>query len=157
MYPAGECLDLLADTQFPWDLITLLGEECTDCWLTLWGIKVCGSYSLAEPTLVPWRTEQLNCLDNSLLPLFLVSPVIKSFVSYANIYELANYCQCIYHKLNLGRSSQNKTEKEKHLARLTENIFALIFEWPVNRRLYTRGWRPSKRTSPNKRVYTNRK
>ena len=41
----------------------------------------------------------------------------KSFVSYANIYELANYCQCIYHKLNLGRSSQNKTEKEKQLAR----------------------------------------
>ena len=34
------------------------------------------------------------------------------------IYGLANYCQCIYHKLNLGRSSQNK--KEKQLARLTE-------------------------------------
>ena len=90
---------------------------------------------LAEPTLVPWRTEQLDCLDSSLLPLFLVSPVIKSVVSYANIYELANYCQCIYHKLNLGRSSQNKTEKKNSWHVLTENIFVLIFEWPVNRRL----------------------
>ena len=62
-----------------------------------------------------------------------MSPVINSFVSYANIYDLANYCQCIHHKLNLARSSQNKTGKEKHLARLTEDIFLLIFEWPVNR------------------------
>ena len=69
--------------------------------------------SLAEPTLVPWGIEQLDCSDNSLLPLFLVSPAMNSFVSYANIYELANYCQCTHHKLNLGRSSQNKTEKRK--------------------------------------------
>ena len=76
--------------------------------------------------MVPWWTKQLDRLDNSLLPLFLMLPVINPFVSYANIYELANYCQCIYHKLNLGRSSQDKTEKEKHLVRLTENIFVLI-------------------------------
>ena len=85
------------------------------------------SCSLAEPTLVPWRIEQLDCSDNSLLPLFLVSPAINSFVSYANIYELANYCQCIYHKLNLGRSSQNKTEKEKQLALLTEKYICIDF------------------------------
>ena len=42
VYAAGECWDLLEDTQLPWDLITLLGEECADCWITLWGIKMPG-------------------------------------------------------------------------------------------------------------------
>ena len=81
-------------------------------WTILWGIMVYWLCSLVEPTLVPRRIKQLDCSCNSLLPLFLVSPAINSFVLYATIYELANYCQCIYHKLNLGRSSKNKTKKE---------------------------------------------
>ena len=40
-------------------------------WLTLWGIKASWLHSSAELTLVPWWTEPLDCLDNSLLPLFL--------------------------------------------------------------------------------------
>ena len=111
--------------------------------------------SLAELTLVPWGIEQLDCSDNSLLPLFLVSPAINSFVSYANIHELANYCQCIYHKLNLGRSSQNKTEKEKYLARLTENIFLLIFEWPEQAFCIQEADVLVRGTSPIKRIYTS--
>ena len=39
--------------------------------LTLGGVKVSWLHSSAELTLVPWWTEQLDRLDNSLLPLFL--------------------------------------------------------------------------------------
>ena len=36
------------------------------------GVEVSWLYSSAELTLVPWWTEQLDHLDNSLLPLFLM-------------------------------------------------------------------------------------
>ena len=36
-------------------------RECIDCWLTLWGIKMHWSCSLADPNLVPWRMKQLDC------------------------------------------------------------------------------------------------
>ena len=39
--------------------------------LTLGGVKVSGLHSSAELTLVPWWTEQLDCLDSSLFPQFL--------------------------------------------------------------------------------------
>ena len=45
--------------------------------LTLWGIKISWLHSSAELTLVPWWTKQLDRLDNSLLPLFLMLPVIN--------------------------------------------------------------------------------
>ena len=93
--------------------MALLGESALTCWLTLWGIRMYWLGSSAEPTLVPWRVEQLDCLDNSLLPLFLTLPVIDPLFRMQFIHELANYYRCIYHKLNLGRSSQNKTEKRK--------------------------------------------
>ena len=41
------------------------------------GVKVSWLHSSAELTLVPWWTEQLDRLNNSLLPLFLMSPVIN--------------------------------------------------------------------------------
>ena len=50
---------------------TLLGESIVESCLTLRGVKVSGLCSSAEPTLVPWWTEQLDRLDNSLLPLLL--------------------------------------------------------------------------------------
>ena len=56
---------------------TLFGESIADSCLTLRGVKVSWSYSSAEITLVPWWTEQLSRLDDSLLPLFLMSPVIN--------------------------------------------------------------------------------
>ena len=45
-------------------------------------VLLCGEWrhlgrSSAELTLVPWWTEQLDLLDNSILPLFLMSPVIN--------------------------------------------------------------------------------
>ena len=55
---------------------TLPGESIAESCLTLRGVKVSGLHSSAELTLVPWWTEQLDCLDNSLLPLFLMLPVI---------------------------------------------------------------------------------
>ena len=58
------------DSNFP-------GESIAESCLTLWGVEVTWSHSSVEPTLVPWRTEQLDCLDNSTLPLFLMSPVIS--------------------------------------------------------------------------------
>ena len=54
----------------------LLGENCWSC-LTRRGVKVYGLHSSAELALVPWWTEQLDCLDNSLFPLFLTLPVIN--------------------------------------------------------------------------------
>ena len=54
---------------------TLL-EESVAC-LTLRRVKVSWLHSSAELTLVPWWTEQLDRLDNSILPLFLMSPVIN--------------------------------------------------------------------------------
>ena len=59
------------------DIIALLGESALTCWLTLWGIKISWLHSSAEPTLIPWWMEQLDRLDNSLLPLFLMLPVIN--------------------------------------------------------------------------------
>ena len=56
---------------------TLLGESIAESCLTPWGVTVSWSYSSAELTLVPWWTEQLDRLDDSLLPLFLMSPVIN--------------------------------------------------------------------------------
>ena len=56
---------------------TLLGESVAESCLTLRGAKVTWLCSSAEPTLVPWWIEQLDRLDNSLLPLFLMSPVIS--------------------------------------------------------------------------------
>ena len=46
-------------------------------YLTRRGVTVSGLHSSAELTLVPWWTEQLDRLDNSLLPLFLMTPVIN--------------------------------------------------------------------------------
>ena len=46
-------------------------EGIVESWLTLWGIKISWLHSSAELTLVSWWTEQLDRLDNSLLPLFL--------------------------------------------------------------------------------------
>ena len=63
--------------------LTLLGESMLTCWLTLWGIKISWLHSSAELTLVPWWTEQLDRLDNSLLPLFLTLPVINPLFLYA--------------------------------------------------------------------------
>ena len=53
---------------------TLLGENY---WTLSYsrGVKVSWLRSSAELTLVPWWTEPLDCLDNSLLPLFLMLPV----------------------------------------------------------------------------------
>ena len=48
-------------------------ESC----LTLQGVKVSWVHSSAELTLVPWWKEQLDRLDNSLLPLFLMLLVIN--------------------------------------------------------------------------------
>ena len=56
---------------------TLLGESIAESCLTLWGVEVTWLRSSAEPTLVPWWTEQLDRLDNSKLPLFLMSSVIS--------------------------------------------------------------------------------
>ena len=43
-------------------------------WIGLsWGsIELYWLCSSMEPTLIPWRTEQSDCLDNPLLPLFLM-------------------------------------------------------------------------------------
>ena len=54
---------------------TLLGGVLLKSGLTLWGVEVTWLHSSAEPTLVPWLTEQLDRLDNSLLPLFLQEKV----------------------------------------------------------------------------------
>ena len=51
---------------------TLLGESIAEPCFTPRGVKVSWLHSSAEPTLVPWWTEQLDRLDNSLLPLFLM-------------------------------------------------------------------------------------
>ena len=56
---------------------TLLGESIAGSCPTLWGVEVTWLHSSAELTLVPWWTEQLDRLDNSKLPLFLMSPVIS--------------------------------------------------------------------------------
>ena len=56
---------------------TLLGESIAEFCLALQGVEVTWSCSSAELTLVPRWTEQLDRLDNSLLPLFLMSPVIS--------------------------------------------------------------------------------
>ena len=56
---------------------TQLGESIAESCLTLRGVKVSWLDSSTELTLVPRWTEQLDCLDNSLLPLFLMSPVIS--------------------------------------------------------------------------------
>ena len=54
----------------------LLGRVLLIC-LTWRGVKVSGLHSSAELNLVPWWTEQLDRLDNLLLPLFLMLPVIN--------------------------------------------------------------------------------
>ena len=54
-------------------------------------------------------------------------PVINPLFRMQTFYELAIIVKCIYHKLNLGRSSQNQTEKEKQLARLTEKYICIDF------------------------------
>ena len=59
------------------DRLNLPWEGIADSCLTLWGVEITWSRSSVEPTLVPWRTKQLDCLDNSTLPLFLMSPVIS--------------------------------------------------------------------------------
>ena len=53
------------------------GESIDASCFTLWGVKVSWLHSSAEPTLVTLRTEQLDCLEDSLFPLFLMSPVIS--------------------------------------------------------------------------------
>ena len=60
-----------------WGSFDMLGKNALTCGLTLWGIMIYWLCSSVEPTLIPWRTEQLDCLDNSLLPLFLMLPVIN--------------------------------------------------------------------------------
>ena len=50
---------------------TLLGESIAESRLTLRGIEVTWLRSSAEPTLVPWRTEQLVQFGQFLLPQFL--------------------------------------------------------------------------------------
>ena len=52
-------------------------ESIDESHLTWRGVEVSGLPFLAELTLVPWWTKQLDRLDNSLLPLFLTSPVIN--------------------------------------------------------------------------------
>ena len=53
-------------------------------------------------------------------------------------------------KMNIGRSLQNKTDKEEQFE-ISLKMNCIDFEvWPVIRRFCTRGWRPSKRTLPNK-------
>ena len=51
---------------------TLPGESIVESGLTLWGVEATWLRSSAEPILVPWWTEQLDRLDNSLLPQFLL-------------------------------------------------------------------------------------
>ena len=46
-------------------------ESIVESCLTRRGVKVSGLRSSVEPTLIPWWTEQLDRLDNSILPLFL--------------------------------------------------------------------------------------
>ena len=55
--------------------------------LTLGGVRVSWLHSSAEPTLVPWWTKQLDCVDDSLLPLFLMSPVISPLFRMQNMYD----------------------------------------------------------------------
>ena len=94
LYSAGECWDLLGTSNFfkADSSLTLLGESITDlleilCLLGLIGRPVllgesmlspdllCGEWRylgyVLQPTLVPWWMEQLDRLDDSLLPLFL--------------------------------------------------------------------------------------
>ena len=75
----------------------LLGESIVESYPTLRGVEVFGLHSSAELTLVPWWTEQLDCLDNSLLPLFLMFPVINPLFRIQIFYELAISVKCIYH------------------------------------------------------------
>ena len=59
------------------DRLTLPGESIAESCLTLWRVEVTWSHSSVGPILVPWRTKQLDFLDNSTLPSFLMSPVIS--------------------------------------------------------------------------------
>ena len=68
---------------------TLLEESIAESGLTLWGVEVTWLRSSVEPTLVPWWTEQLDRLDKSLLPLFLMSPVINP-LSRMQIFKVSN-------------------------------------------------------------------
>ena len=53
------------------DRPTLLEESIAESYLTLRGVEVTWLRSSAKPTLVPWWTEQLDRLDNSLLSQFM--------------------------------------------------------------------------------------
>ena len=66
-----------------------LGRVLLTSGLTLWGVEVTWLRSSAEPTLVPWWTEQLDRLDNSKLPLFLMSSVI-SLLFRMQIFMISN-------------------------------------------------------------------
>ena len=64
----------------------LCSEESTvEPCLTLWGVEISWLRSSAEPTLVPWWMEQLDRLDNSVLPLFLREKVPVEVVITADL------------------------------------------------------------------------
>ena len=71
------------------DRLHLSWEGIAESCLNLWGVEVTWSHSSVDPTLVPRRTEQLDCIRQ--LYIAPVSDVTcnQSFVSYASIYELA--------------------------------------------------------------------
>ena len=81
--------------------------------LILWGVERTWSYSSVESTLVPWRIKQLDCLDNSTLPLFPMSPVISLLFHMQAFMNQQFNVKCIYQKMNIERSLQNKTDKGK--------------------------------------------
>ena len=100
-----------------------------------------------------WWTEQLYSLDKSYLPLFLILPVIV--FCFARKYSRAAInVKCIYQKWILDVLCKTKQKKEKTVWNFFENESYWFEVWPVNRRFCTRGWRPSKRTPPNNRIYT---
>ena len=132
---------------------TLLGESIAD-----WsysggseGILVTFFSRTYLGTLVDRATRSLRQL--------IIAPVSnvtcnQSFVSHANIYELAIDVKCIYQNEHWTFFEKQNRKRKNNWQFVWKSGFVLILNLPVNRRLCTRGRRPSKRTPPNNRVYT---
>ena len=87
------------------------------------------------------------------LPLFLSLRVIVFCFVCKYLWAAINV-KCIYQKWTLDVLCKTKQIKEKQFE-ISVKMNCIDFEiWPVNRRFCTRGWRPSKRTPPNNKIYT---
>ena len=103
--------------------------------------------------LCTWWTEQLYSLDHSYLPLFLILRVMV-FCFVCKCSWAAINVKCIYQKWTLDVLCKTKQKKEKQFE-ISLKMNCIDFEVRhVNRRFFTRGWHPSKRTPPNNRIYT---